>query len=130
MLEEKERAMGDKERYLSALSNEINMLGHNLEARMANHHIQIEDFKMEKRAIQENCESLNLKIPHHMLHLRRDELCDYDDEFNSLKRRLTKVRPNIIQICLDDLKKVDKQVNHDRKYVLMWDRTHEGTVNN
>lgn len=51
MLEEKERAMDDKERYISALSDEINMLGNNLEARMVKHHMEIEDFKIEKKAI-------------------------------------------------------------------------------
>jgi len=44
--------MDDKERYISALSNEINMLGNNLDARMAKHHMEMEDFKNEKKAIQ------------------------------------------------------------------------------
>lgn len=52
ILEEKEKATEDVEKYISALSEEVNMLGSNLEARMAKHHMELEDFKVEKKAIQ------------------------------------------------------------------------------
>ena len=42
---------------------------------------------------------------------------------------MTLLKPPIIQIRLDDLDKVDNQLNYSEKYVVLWDKTANGTVN-
>lgn len=115
------------------------MLGTTLETRIAKHHKELENFAIDKQMISQNCEALNVKIPHNLLHLKDENLLKEDELGNmmsmvetnkgEIKRKVTKLRPQIIQIRLEDLPKVDKQVNHDHKYVLLWDRTQHGTVN-
>lgn len=40
-----------------------------------------------------------------------------------LNKALFKIRKPIIQIRIDDIGKVDKQINKDKKYVALWDKT-------
>jgi len=42
----------DKYKYISALSDELNMIGSNIEERITRHHKELENFRVEKMAIQ------------------------------------------------------------------------------
>lgn len=75
-------------------------------------------------------------------HIQEDELKLRDADFGlfvtsdamahsagQLKSLLEKIQRPIIQVRIDDIDKVDRQIHYDKKYVALWDKTSLGTIN-
>jgi len=120
-LQEKQANLKDKDGYIITLQNELDEISDQLEKRIESHCEELKNFESEKEQIQKDCSEINCKVGHEDLKIDA-MLLDEDGELLSaledmqkkkyeMIERMSIIRPAIIQIRLDDLRKVDKQVN-------------------